>query len=245
MAFDWKAIQEQENADLAFYRLLGEMLQRRATYDDLQRIGIFLDELGPGSDAWHTIGEALFHTSGGTSSGYDVWCSWAKNLPDTHYNEALHMAAWERFRADMSDGLEEHTDEPPTIQFDSDAEFDEPEEEARSAGVVTRVLSDPIGEAGAPLIHRDARELLPLLPSGPFTIRLMGQVWDGIDEFTMLSLLRRGVFFGVDILFGARWINAAEHPGFAPLIDRLLEETRTVLSGAARVEAEVTQPGAH
>lgn len=245
MSFDWESIESEESAELGFYRLLGEMLQRRASDADLRRVRTYLHELNPGVDAWHSLGEALFHTTRGTTKGYKVWNDWARRVSDGRFDESQQLAAWQRFRISSSDAFEADTDaefhdldEPSTIQID-----DLPDESAlddEEPDAPTRIVG--------PSTHRSlassaAPELLSMVPCGPYTIRVFDDVWDHVDEFALLALLRRGLLLGIEILYGGRWVPIMRHPGFEALITRMRHEARVVLSGAESIEMETTRPG--
>lgn len=253
MGYDWHAIRAQDRSEMAFYRLLGEMLRRRATRADLDRVRGFLGTVRPGVEAWHSLGEALFHTTRGSSDGFRIWCSWARTIDGHDYEESQHLAAWQRFRRDLSETLDETSDvglaestdadgEPPTIQFEpieiEDAELDFEVDSNES----TRVL-DPTGPPSTVLIERDVMPLESSIPSGPHTIRYNGEVYDGVDASTLVTLLRRGVLFGVDVLMGGRWVGLIDHPAFAALVGRLNAQAEVVLGATRRIQTDATQPG--
>jgi len=249
MAFDWDKIAGEETAELRMYRLLGEMLARRATGRDLERLRDFLAAERPGVDVWHSLGEALFHTTRGGASGYVLWTSWGRALAAEDYDEGQMLAAWQRFRIDASDGLEETTEgelrfseyhEPLTLQVSEyDVEWEPDEDLSRTDVVKAETVPPPITS----ILADSAPRLLSFLPTGPFTVRVFGEVYDNVDEYTLLALLRRGIFLGADVLFGGRWVRAADHPAFDVLARHMHEEARRVLASQRCVTPEKTYPG--
>lgn len=253
MAFDWITIAEAGSAEMRLYRLLGEMLQRQACDDDLDRLRRFLAAERPGIDVWHSLGEALFHTTRGRETGYRLWTAWARATAGDQYDEGQMLAAWQRMRIDVSESLEENTEDdrwhaelhdPPTLQIDEFDEFDELDEEGDELLSRTGVLGN---EAIAPpitsVLADSPARLMSYLPSGPYTIRVLDEVYEDVDEFTLLALLRRGMFLGMDVLFGARWVRVEEHPAFETIIRSMKREARRVLATQSRVAPEATQPG--
>lgn len=242
MSFDWESIENEESEELGFYRLLGEMLQRTATDADLRRVRTYLNEIDPGPDAWHSLGEALFCTTKGSEAGYQVWTEWARRVREVRFDESQQLAAWQRFRISSSDAFEAAADtdaevhaldEPSTIQMDDlppAAEFDD--------DLPTRVIG-----AGEAIAAMEAPQLLSMIPCGPWTIRVFDDVWDDVDEFALLDLLRHGMLLGIEVLYGGQWVPVARHPGFEALMARMRHEARAVFAGADPVRMETTQPG--
>lgn len=228
MAYDWASITRQRSAEAGYYRLLGEMMHRRATPTDLQELREYLTQMQLSDDVWLSLGEGLFHTTAGASIGYRMWCAWSRNVLGAAYDEVHQLEAWQQFRAGTSDGLEQTSDaDPPTVSFD---------------------LEDPEDRTLRTAVERPLAQDLPaavrLIPAGPHTIRLFGEVYEGVDEFAVLKLLGSGVFFELEILFGVRWYRVAEHTGFLPIVERLRAEAIAQLATREQVRPEPTIPGA-
>lgn len=251
MAYDWSSIRGEETAELRMYRLLGEMLARRATGRDLEILRDFLAVERPGVDAWHSLGEALFHTTRGGAAGYVLWSSWGKAIAGSDYDEGQMLAAWQRFRIDASEGLEQSTDaeqvrytvfdEPMTLQvYDFDDEWEADDEMLSRTNVLRAERVEPPITS---VLADSAPRLLSFIPTGPFTLRIFDEIYDDVDEYTILALLRRGLFLGADVLFGGRWIRAAEHPAFDTLIRHVRDEARRVLASQRCEAPEKTYPG--
>jgi hypothetical protein len=231
VAFDWNSIAVLQDPEEAYYRLLGEMLHRRATGRDLDRVRSFLAANRLSEDVWLSLGEGIFHTTVGSAEGYRMWCAWSRATQQTNFNESHQAEAWRRFQAGSSDGLE-HNSEPATISMPL-TDFDDGDRTRRN---------DVVGEIPN-AIAQDAARAVALMPAGPHTVRLFDEVFEGVDEFQMLALLRGGVFLGTEVLFGARWMKVSEHPGFGSLVGCLRDQALAHLVGTERARVEVTQPG--
>ena len=229
VAYDWDIICAQRNAEEGYYRLLGEMLHRRATASDLQRIREFLSARHLGPDVWLSLGEGLFCTTGGASVGYRMWAAWSRCVLANEFDEAHQLEAWGRFQTSSSDGLEvssEPREQPYTALVDE-------HDRTQRTGLTSRVTRTAQDPAAA----------IRLIPGGGHTVRLFGHVFEGVDEFELLDLLQAGVFFELEILFGVRWVPVATHPGFTTLVQQLRDEAMAQLATTERVRPEVTQPG--
>lgn len=233
MAYDWDIITAQRQPDEAYYRLLGEMLHRRASPADLQRIREFLGTTQLGDEVWFSLGEGLFQTTRGRSVGYRMWSAWSRSVL-SDFDETHQLDAWRRFQTESSDGLEVMSEASLQPEFLPEVETEDDERTQR-----TQPRFDPQTHR----IAQDPFSAIALIPSGPHTIRFCGDVYERVDEFTLLRLLQSGVFFQLDVLFGVRWIPVADHPGFTSLIHRLREEAIAELATTERSRAEVTQPG--
>jgi hypothetical protein len=60
-------------------------------------------------------------------------------------------------------------------------------------------------------------------------VRIFGRAFPNIDEYAVLTLLKRGLFLGAEVRQGADWIPAAEHPAFATIAERLRNEAFRIL----------------
>jgi hypothetical protein len=241
MSFDWESIEAEATDELGFYRLLGEMLQRTATERDLHRIREYLRTTEVGIDAWLSLGEALFHTSHGSTLGYRIWTEWARRAAGEDFDEPRHVAGWQRFRISSSDAYDaadtdaELDDEPPTIQIDYLLDDTDEVEDAPTRNLGAAHHSS--------VVSTDTARLISMIPCGPYTLRIFDEIWDGVDEFALIGLLRAGVLLGGEILYGGRWVAVVDYPGFDPLVDRLRRDTFHVLADAEPVEMEATESG--
>lgn len=241
MGFDWKAIESYEDSEVGLYRLIGEMLQRKATPDDLESIRAFLlSAHGPASDAWRSIGEALYRTTSGSDSGYQIWTDWLETLPDIdHQREAL-SDDWVNFGDELSEAAE-----IPDPIADVPARFQhgDPDEDFAAEDTSTGVMSAPqLQVAATGVLAESATALLRMVPSGPYTLRIFGREYRQVDEYTILALIKRGLFLGAHIQFGNGWLPAWEHPAFERIAGRLDAEAQRILSRAQMVTDEATRP---
>lgn len=246
MAFDWDQIEREAEPQRRLYRLLGEMLARRATADDLERARELLTTKPPSGDSWYSLGEGLFHTSRGSSAGFVLWASWAMEALGSDYDEAQLLAAWQRFALDSSDGLDEPLSDAwssaPVAELGPDdyEEIDHTSDELTRTEVLEHErVAPPITSVLAASPH----ELICAIPSGPFAIRLFGIVYDDVDEFTLLALLRRGLLLACDVLISGRWVPVEHHPAFDVVLRKMREEAARVLADQHCVEPEKTHPG--
>lgn len=245
MAFKWEAIEKYGDSEVALYRLIGEMLHRKATLDDLEKIRGFLLDMGPGADSWRSLGEALHRTTSGSPAGYDIWVEWTEKLENFDFDPDRQSEAWTEFGEDLSEAhdfkaprvevVPRPTAPPPSAKLFEDDE-DDPDsstnvlEVRRSRPPVTGVLAE------------SATQLLRMVPTGPYSLRIFGRQYDGVDEYAVLTLMKRGLFLGCHVRFGEGWIPAAEHPAFGAIVERLEEEAARILSSARQVPDEVTNP---
>jgi len=243
MAFKWEAIEGYGDSEVALYRLIGEMLQRKATLDDLERIRKFLIAMGPGPDSWRSLGEALHRTTSGSPAGYDIWAEWTEGLHNFDFDADRQGEAWAEFGEELSEASEfsdPHIEVVPRLraraadELETDEDDDDPDtnvlEVQRSRPPTTGVLA------------ASATQLLRMLPQGPYSVRIFGRQFDAVDEYAVLTLMKRGLFLGCHVRFGEGWIPAAEHPAFGSIVERLEEEALRILSSAHQPQGEVTNP---
>lgn len=229
VAYDWDIISAQRTPEEAYYRLLGEMLHRHGTPTDLQRVREFLSNARLGDEVWLSLGEGLFSTTGGASVGYRMWTAWSRCILGSEFDEAHQLEAWRQFQSGSSDALEVSSDAYVDAPRDTTLEDDR-----------TQVTGSTVRLART---AQNAASAISLIPAGEHTIRLFDEVFEGVDEFAVQTLLESGVFFQLDVLFGVRWLPVTEHPGFTLLVARLRDEAIALLATTERVRPEVTQPG--
>jgi hypothetical protein len=232
MSFDWNAIESYEEPEVGLYRLLGEMLQRKATLDDLERIREFLLSSGPASDAWRSIGEALHRTTSGSPAGYDIWVDWTKSLTDFDFNEVRQGEEWAQFGEEFSEAVDVEA-EPVDVQVvpgrlsvdESTGDLDDD----------TNVLSQRRATSTG-ILAESATQLLRMVPTGPYSMRIFGRTFPRVDEYAVLTLIKRGLFLGAEVRFANEWIPAAEHPAFSQIAERLQDEAFRILSREPSIE---------
>lgn len=88
------------------------------------------------------------------------------------------------------------------------------------------------GPSASAFISRPEMELDALMPEGPFTLRLMGQVYDEVYEDLMLQLLRRGLLAGAEVWKAPEWIPFSEHPDFGAIQAHMASEVERLVSRA-------------
>lgn len=236
MAFKWDRIQSYADSETALYRLIGEMMQRKATLDDLERVREFLLRQGPGAESWRSIGEALYHTTSGSPAGFDIWVEWTRALPNYELDEQQQGETWASFADELSeaeravdDGQREVV--PPALAQETSSSTEGVDDESDvKTDVMDSAAFAPRGQTG--VLGASATQLLRLVPAGPYAIRVFGETFDDIDEYTVLTLMKRGLFLGCEVRFGDRWIPSADHPAFHILVDRLRHEAFRILSNA-------------
>lgn len=241
MSFRWDAIDSYGDSEVALYRLLGEMLQRKATLDDLARVRAFLLHDGPTADSWRSLGEALHRTTSGSPSGYDIWVDWTRSLANFDFDSSRQADEWMSFGDERSEATDVHFDprielvpgREPTLADDDEEELDT----STGQQSVPRFLPSHTG-----VLAESATQLLRFVPSGPYTVRLFGRKFEGVDEYRILTLMKRGLFLGCEVRFGGAWLPAAQHPAFEKISARLEEEALRILSSSRPLD-EATQPG--
>lgn len=233
--FNWAAIESYGDSEVALYRLLGEMLQYKATLDDLDKIAAFLRDNNLGSETWHSIGEALHRTTSGSPTGYDLWAEWTRSLPDYEYNETRQGEAWYVFGLDVSEASYEdpHKDVIPPPRVSASRGDDDYDEDDDDTDVATNVLAQEAG-VGIPrpitgVIGESATSLLSLVPSGVYNIELFGKHYQRVDNYTLLALFKHGVLFGARVEYQGEMVPVHKHPSFGVLVSKVKAETRRLL----------------
>ena len=234
MSYDWKSIREIEDDEGQYYRLLGEMMQRRASTADLDQIRDFLLENEPSGDVWRGLGEALFHTSSAGEAGFRLWSTWVRSNDNLHLTHDQLRATWLAFgeggvvvAAEPVEipvqALED--DEPPTDVVDA-----EPEPDSEDG------YFDFSGISNTAVIRFPRPTLLSYVPSGRYTIRFMNEVYDSVDEYHIVRLLRRGLLLGAEVRFNDLWVPVNAHPAFEGLSRVMLDEVRRVLRDSTHTD---------
>jgi len=215
MAFDWQAIDEIEHPETRLYRLIGEMLRGKASFQDLERVALFLQKAGVGPEAWHTVGEALHTTTRGSVEGYRLWAAWSKRIPDVTSNDEELGIMWRRFGGELIFA----EDDCPTDEIDPTAVdgFDLAESSVSHTA----------------LISFTNRTLMSYVPEGTYSIRFIDEEFHGVDELSIIKLVRRGILLGAEVLYRGTWIPVATHPDFEPLTRMIRAEVRRVLERSA------------
>ncbi len=236
MAFKWHRIRSYADSETALYRLLGEMMQRQATSDDLEQTHEFLQTQGPGADCWRSIGEALYRTTNGAPAGFDIWVAWARTLENFEFDGARHDREWLSFHEELSEAVEpEVVPDALHPSTSADDEDDDAQTDVMEAGTG---WSRPVHTG---VLGGSATQLLRLVPTGPYAIRLFGQEYPDVDEYSVLTLMKRGLFLGCQIRYGANWIWAGDHPAFQRISMRLRDEATRILGDSPAGEVTVPQ----
>ena len=263
MSFNWKAIQSYEDSEVALYRLLGEMLRRKANLSDLEQTRAFLLRANLNSDGWLSLGEALHRTTSGSPVGYDIWLAWLHTFDDVDVDVERLGGVWTEFGEDLSE-VSEGTDFDPNLDVLPMAEPAQPQ----ASGLPS--IRRPIAPADLATIDDDDTDstsitasqavlrtsttpntgvlgesptaLMRLLPEGPFHLRIFGVEHPDVDEYTVLTLIKRGLFLAADVRAGDRWVSAADHPAFEHISKRLRAEASRILNRESRDQDEPTDP---
>lgn len=252
MGFNWKAIRSYDDDEVAHYRLLGEMLRRKATLTDLDQIRMFLLKADLPMDGWLGLGEALHRTTSGSPVGYDIWLAWLETFDDIDVDDDKLGEEWISFGADMSEASE-GTDYDPNMDVLPSPEPPRPSSSELPAIEAPRhrhVETDPMTEADdddtdatsmnsairsrsqthTGLLGRSPTQLLELVPRGPFQVEIFGVRYKDVDEYAVLTLLKRGLFLAARVQSGDRWVAAWKHPAFASICEPLEDEARRILT---------------
>lgn len=243
MSFNWDAIEGYDEPEVGLYRLLGEMLQRKATLDDLDRVRAFLLDNIPASDAWRSIGEALHRTTTGSPAGYDIWADWTRSLSDVEFNDARQGELWVRFGEEFSEAAVDYESSSVDVEVVPGLpSVDETQDPDDDTNVFSARRSTSTG-----VLAESATQLLRMVPTGPYSLRIFGRTFPRVDEYAVLTLIKRGLFLGAEVRFANEWIPAFKHPAFSRIADRLQDEAFRILGREAAPEEttardDVTQP---
>lgn len=220
MPFDWKAIEEISHPETRLYRLIGEMLRSRANIDDLRSIALFLQRGIAGADAWRTVGEALHTTTKGGTDGLRLWVAWSKALAGVTSDEDELEMMWRRFGGELI-----VVEDPPTDEMDS-----------------TSVDLGDSQVSHTAVLSFTGRTLMQYLPEGSYSIRFLDEEFHGVDEFSIITLLKRGILLGSEVFHQGEWVPLTRHPDFALLSRVMRDEVRRVLE---RNTLEITSKKNH
>lgn len=98
------------------------------------------------------------------------------------------------------------------------------------------------GPDASAFIAKPEQELDDLMPKGPFTIRLMGNVYDEVYEDLMLQLLRRGLLAGAEVWNAPGWIPFSEHPDFGAIQAQMAAEVERLVARSKPPRELTPQP---
>ena len=117
------------------------------------------------------------------------------------------------------------------------------------------------GPSASSFIARPKMEIEELIPEGPYTLRVLGHVYDEVYGDLLLELLKRGLLAGAQVWRAPSWIPFAEHPDFGAIQAQMTEELERVVERKrpreltpqphwrspeiVRKTDEVTQPNTH
>lgn len=247
MGFNWRAINSYEDSEVALYRLLGEMLRRRADLADLDGIRDFLLKAQLQSDGWLSLGEALHRTTSGSPVGFDIWLAWLQTFEDVDVDQERLGAKWVGFGEDLSDAVEDFDPRvdvlpqasvaaapepdalvPADVGTEADDDYDEDATDMMAPAGLDRPASSPRTNTG--VLAESPTQLLRLVPQGPFVVRLFEREYYGVDEYTVLTLIKRGLFLGAEVQFGDQWLPSWKHPAFVGISGRLAAEAARILT---------------
>ena len=264
MGFNWKAIKSYGDDEVALYRLLGEMMRSRATLIDLDQIRAFLMSADLPHDGWLGLGEALHRTTSGSPVGYDIWLAWLESFHDIDVDDDVLGERWLEFGAELSEPSEVSADFDPNVDVLPDAPRATGEHAAVGAPPSPHATGEHAAMPRAPQARVDLpfddggktevepviksahtttgvlgaspTQLLKLFPEGPFDIRLFDHQYDGVDEFAVLALIKRGLFFGSYVRLRNEWLPAHRHPSFTDLARQCSDEAARILARHAEDE---------
>ncbi len=256
MSFNWKAIQSYEDPEVALYRLLGEMLRRRARASDLEQIRAFLLGSNLNSDGWLSIGEALHRTTSGAPAGHEIWVAWLETFDDVDVDVERLGMMWVDFGEDLSEASESvdldadppvHDLQIPTaaMTIDDVPSIADDDDDTDSTSLTSSL---PVLRTGlnpnTGMLGESPTQLLRMVPQGPFSLRLFGIEYRQVDEYTVLTLVKRGLFLAAEVRFGDQWLPAWNHPAFSKLAQRMQAEAVRILTRDHGGDEPTTAPGA-
>ncbi len=257
MAFNWKAIRECGSPEESFYRLIGEMLHRTATAQDLIELRDFLLHYNPGPDAWTSLGEGLHCTTNGADSGFRLWTAWSRSMRGPDFDLLEHGRKWRTFGAGGMSSLEEDTAteeegaERPSDLFETDE--DEFTQDGLGDSTSINTATDVFqvqrrtpeqrgrGTRTGDLMRMSAvsdqstTSIKALLPAGSWAVKLFGRVFESVEQDDLLALLRQGVLPAVEVEYEGQFIPVLLHPDFERLSRALREEAFRLLQDSSDV----------
>lgn len=242
MGFNWRAINSYEDSEVALYRLLGEMLRRRADHDDLDGIRDFLLRAQLQSDGWLSLGEALHRTTSGSPVGFNIWLAWLQTFDDVDVDHERLSAKWVGFGEDRSEATDDA--EParpsspaaaavPAVPGEMHTEADDDDYDLDATDMMTPpavASTSPSTRTNTGVLAESPTQLLRLVPQGPFVVRLFEREYHNVDEYTVLTLIKRGLFLGADVMFGSQWVPSWQHPAFVGIAARMSAEAARILT---------------
>ncbi len=237
MSLDWGRIEEADTEEAGLWRLVDELHQSEASDSDMRRIRRILRFGNLPEDVRACLRDALRRDPRRSTQRIEpIWSGSAGDIapssvePPTQGLSGLHAAV----------ATHERLENPVDTQVLDDDEI----------RATWSDLEPPAGISAtesSSLVARPTPELMRLVPVGPHRLKFGASIYEGVDELSILELLRRGILLGSEIdTGGGRWIRVIDHPAFDGLIETMGNEMNRVIArrGSADVVDEVTRPAA-
>ncbi len=85
------------------------------------------------------------------------------------------------------------------------------------------------GPSGSAFIAKPEMELHTLMPEGPYTLRILGKVYDEVYDDLLMELLKRGLLTGAEVWRAPAWIPFSDHPDFGAIQSHLSDELERIV----------------
>ncbi|MEZ4460585.1 MAG: hypothetical protein R3E66_12835 [bacterium] len=223
MALNWNHIESEPDREAIFARLSASLERSTPTPSDILRVENLLRDTTVSNALRREVSRALLkHTR--RESTQRLPLLWAAKSSDEEFR-ATDEIELSDVTAVVSGDQYPMLNEEPTAERDWD-DMPLPAEASIDASGILSMGDDA---------------LLAFVPGGRHTLRFHSRVYDGVDAEGVLSLLRRGMLLGMDVMAAHGWERVVDDPRFQRLVEEFDNEIERVMARLDVISEPETQ----